>query len=234
MKKTILLVTTLAILLAACAPSGPSKEEIATQVAQQVAVQLTALAPSPTPVPTDTPGITPVAIYTPLPPLPSPTATPEAPILGRRNNPIPLGTEAEGIGTGWSNEGYRFRIVVQQSVRGAPALTMIQEASPYNDPPKSGYDPLLIYIKVDFLSSPGDKAYEPTDYDFSLVTPGGQILEPGWNTPPEPAFSHLPSIFPGASSEGWIYFELPSPEGPPLLVFGLGYQGEGGLWFAIQ
>lgn len=234
MKKILIGLLVGIALLVACGPSGPSQEEIATQVAEQVAAQLTALAPSPTPVPTDTPGITPVAIYTPLPPPPSPTASPEAPILGSRSNPIPLGTQAEAIGQSWSNEGYQFRVTVLQSVRGAPALTMIQEASPYNDPPKTGYDPLLIYVNLEFLSSPGDKAYEPTDYDFRLVTPGGQILEPGWNTPPEPAFNLLPSIFPGASAEGWIYFELPSPEGAPSLVFGLGYQGEGGLWFAIQ
>lgn len=234
MKKILIGLLVGIALLVACGPSGPSQEEIATQVAEQVAGQLTALAPSPTPVPTDTPAITPFAIYTPLPPLPSPTATSEAPILGSRNNPVSLGVEAEGIGQGWSNEGYKFRITVLQSVRGVPALEMIQEASDYNEPPRPGNDPLLVYIKMQFVSSPGDRAYDPTDYDFSLVTPSGQILEPTWNTPPEPVFGYLPSMFPGASAEGWIYFELPSSEGAPSLVFGLGYQGEGGLWFAIQ
>lgn len=132
-----------------------------------------------------------------------------------------------------------FRIAVLDVVRGAPASAMIREANIFNSDPKPRYEHLLVKLKVDYVKGTWKRGNLTQDIsekfssaDFSLVSSAGKVYPVAVIIPPEPQLGQ--AIFPGASDEGWIAFEVAADDLNPVLAFRLTLDGKSGAWFSLR
>ena len=224
MRRVPLLITMVMLLMLiflACGPSGPPEEPAApeataTEEVSEPSPTLTRIPASPTTHPTPT-----------LQPSPTPEPPPE---LGTRMNPIPLGQQVGAVTTGLG-ETREYNVAILETIRGEPAWLAVQDANMFNDAPAEGNEYVLVRARVEYLSGPSDETSQISVWDFNIVTSAGVTLDPPSIVDPEPAFEA--QFFPGGSVEGWMTFEVPANDPVPLLVFGMGYDGSGGVYFAL-
>ena len=204
--------------------------------------------PEPTPAPTPTPSPTPTAVPTPTAtpsPQPSPTPTPTAtrtpsptPAPGySRANPADIGGDlfikVEGF------EDYEARTTLFQVIRGEEAWETIKEAnilaygSTLADPPEAGFEYVLARIRFEYLKGPDQETvYHLSAFDFRVISSDGKAYDHVFLIGgPEPELSA--ELYPGASHEGWVVFQVAEHDTAPLMTFGRDYRGRGGVWWKL-
>jgi hypothetical protein len=245
--REIVFATLCLVLLAGCGLQPQGSAPAVSEEVSDVAAETQAPLPTYTPAPT----YTPLPTYTPYPtapprptatetPVPSPTSYPTntryptntpPPQPGSRTLPVALGTTGIAV---MESEGVRLEITITNVVSGDEAWSMIREANMYNDPPPEGMEYVLFYTSLTIVEGPDDETQSFSGYSWNLVRPDGKVeelMDSAWIVEPEPIFDG--SGFPGATIEGWSAFARPPGE-EVVLVFGMGYGGRGGVWFALQ
>ncbi len=110
-----------------------------------------------------------------------------------------------------------WEVQVVDMIRGDEAYDAIMEANQFNDPPRDGYEYLLLKIYVRNL----DKVEEATSIDGSMfhVTGDNNVL---YRYPyvVEPAPEMEARLYPGGEWTGWLSFEVAIGEENLLLAFG--------------
>lgn len=124
-----------------------------------------------------------------------------------RQNPFPL-SETQVVPN--------WEIKVLENIRGEEAWNMIQMANSYNDPPLEGKEYILIKVSATNRWESQD-AVSIDAFDFKLT--GSQLIAytPASIVLPDPKLEA--EIFSGATSEGWIAFEVMSGEDNLILIF---------------
>ena len=144
--------------------------------------------------PTSTPGTKPTDE-------PTATAVPHPAEAGiSRSNPLPFGTELRF---------QKWSIVITKVDRSKTAITAIQKANQFNEPPAKGNDYLLVSFKLTNISTE-DKAQDTALAVDMRVTGERNILYSTVSiVPPKPLKGDL---FPKGSAEGQIVFSVPTAE----------------------
>ena len=214
------------VLLAACAtPTGEVvKETVEVPVTVEVVKVLTA---EPLPTLEPLPTYAPYPTYTPYPkPTKPPTATPEPePEVGTRKAPAQIGDMLAV-----THSGHKFEVSITEVITGDEAKKRIIDANMFNDVPTEGNEFVLFYTTCKIVATKDDGATSVDEFDWRMVDSAGQIWTPPSVVDPEPAFGG--SGFPGATIEGWST-HVRTIDDPVYLIFGMDYDGSGGIWFEI-
>lgn len=153
--------------------------------------------------PTNPPEPTSTPEPTPIPPTPTPTASP---IGASRSNPYPI-TEVVNA-PNWD-------IQVLETVRGDAAWQAIQSVNQFNDPAPEGMEYLLVRIhaKCTYADSE-DHSISGADFDVT----GDRLIvySQAYVVDPEPALDAR--LYAEGESEGWISFAVGQGEGNLILI----------------
>ena len=136
----------------------------------------------------------------------------------------PLTTEVSG----WL-DNFKATITLTDFKRGSTAWSRIIEANMFNDKAGEGKEYLLAKIKFELLETKDNEAYDIGTYNFKVVSKSGVVYDDPFIVEPEPSLSQ--ELYPGASHEGWIAFEVDKSDDKPLLSFNR--DEEGALWFKL-
>jgi hypothetical protein len=186
--------------------------------------------PTVTPVPTPTPTPTPLPTPTPTSTrTPTPSATP-APGFARAN-PADVGTGLF-IKVDDLFKVLEARITLFEVIRGEEAWTRIKETNRFSSPPKAGFEYIIAKLRFEYLKGKGpDTKYDLNPFEFTAVSSDGKEYELQFVVGPKPELSA--SLYPGASHEGWVSFQVAQHDTRPLMTFGRDYQGRGGVWWKL-
>ncbi|WP_456373863.1 DUF4352 domain-containing protein [Methanocaldococcus sp.] len=102
---------------------------------------------------------------------------------------------------------YVYDISVENYIRGETANNIIKNANMFNEDPKSGYEYLLVKIKVKYVS--GDESGDINPLDFKVYY-NGAGYDYAWVVLPDnyPKLE-LAKLIPGGETEGWLAYEVP-------------------------
>jgi hypothetical protein len=158
-------------------------------------------------------------------PTPPPTSTPDAPQLGSRDNPYPLGTAA-GLEFDDGSQTIPFALTVKEVLRGEPALARIMAANQFNDPPPDGFEFVLLLVEAAY-TGPDDGVLELSKSMASSVTNRRIIAYSDTFTYSpccvEPEFDM--QLLSGGTGEGWIALPVAVDDPNPLLLVGKAERG---------
>ena len=162
----------------------------------------------------------------------SPTAPPQPSTSYSRTNPAPIGT-AQTITVGTYTSTYTATVALKETIRGNEAWNMIKEANQFNDNAKDGYEYILAKVKITMNNIENDQSVDVTPYMFDCFSSGdAEYTDILLVVTPSPSFSG--SLYSGASTEGWVVFMVAKDDTSPKCVFEVGYNGSGGIWFALD
>ncbi len=154
----------------------------------------------------------------------------EAPQLGSRMNPAPIGTSLiYNVTDSWLYGDYSVKITVLQVIRGSQAWQMIHDANMFNDPPEQGYEYILAKIRFEYLwNSDPNQDIDISQYSFDVFSEDGVKYDEPIIVAPDPQLST--TLYPGGIKEGWGAYQVAIDDEHPLLVYD---QIHGGVWFKL-
>lgn len=148
-----------------------------------------------------------------------------------RTDPAPLGTTQKINIDDYLNT-YTAAITITELLRGDAAWKKIEEANLYNDEPGAGKEYILVKIKCTASDVKGDKAVSLSSSSFDIYTSDNtEYTDTGWPVVPAPEF--YGNIYDGATLEGYAAYLVNTNDKAPKAVFGVNYNGTGGIWFAL-
>lgn len=187
----------MSLLLSACGnpPTSSSEQTSSPSAAVPVATSPVA-ANTPTEIvePTSTPQPTATTE-------PTATPTPEPAEVGTsRSNPLALGTEL-GFET-WA-------VTITEVIRGEAANQAIATANQFNDPPREGFEYVLISLDLANIGTKQEAQDTSFAVDVRLTGDRNVLYGPASVVKPKPLEGQL---FPGGTTSGQIAFEVPKEE----------------------
>ena len=161
---------------------------------------------------------------------PSPKTTPAASEPGlSRKNPAALNQPVAFTVTGTTK--YSGIMTATEIIRGASAWDMILAENQFNDPPAEGYEYILTRVQITVTSVEGDKAVNLSDFDFKTFSGTNEEYETESVVNPKPEFDG--KLYAEGSKEGYIVSHVKIDDANPKLVYRLGLDGSGGIWFSL-
>jgi hypothetical protein len=118
-----------------------------------------------------------------------------------------------------SQELYDMKIILVEVLRGERAWDLLKGASPANKPPKTGFDYILVRVKLELSArSPGRGcSHELRPEQFSAFSADGKEYEAPSVVIPKPDLSG--SLRSGEFFEGWKVFLVPQGDSKPLMAY---------------
>jgi hypothetical protein len=118
-----------------------------------------------------------------------------------------------------SQELYDMKITLVEVLRGKRAWDLLNGASPSNNPPKAGFDYILVRVKLEFSArgSRRECSYELKPEQFIALSVDGREYESPSVAPPKPHLSG--NLRSGGSLEGWRAFLVQQGDSKPLMTF---------------
>ncbi|WP_434579208.1 stalk domain-containing protein [Thermoanaerobacterium thermosaccharolyticum] len=152
------------------------------------------------------------------------------PSLGSRKNPAGIDDVINMHTETFDKRTFDSTIILKNIIRGNDAWKMVSNANMFNSKPEDGYEIILakFYIKIN-KSSNEDAQFDLDPYNFILVSSDGKDYDSYICVPPSPNLRA--KLYQGASNEGWVAFKVKINDLKPLIVYGKGYDGSGGVWF---
>jgi len=154
-----------------------------------------------------------------------------------RSNPVGTSTPLSiwvgpaGSASSYEND-YEVRITLLQIIRGSAAWQLIHDANMFNDPPETGFEYILAKVRFEYLTGPTlDTAYDVSTVWFDAISSSGAEYDMPWVVEPDPSIDS--NLYPGASHQGWIAFQVATSDAKPVMTFGRKYDGTGGIWFKL-
>lgn len=150
-----------------------------------------------------------------------------------RTNPAPLNT----VQTYVKNEeylpdyNYSATIRVIETERGASAWQKIKESNTYNKEPEEGYEYIIAKVAFSLLSSYEDKVVDADEYKFKAFSGNNEEYKSVFVLYDNKLDTKL---FPGGNAEGYVIFQVRATDLNPKFVYGMNYDGTGGVWFNLQ
>jgi len=139
---------------------------------------------------------------------------------------LPLGTEAKipiipGYGPG--PKVGDLLVSLLEVIRGKEAAARIRDLGMQSEPPKTGFEYIIIRVKAEYVRSgrgPREQPYKMTEGQFLAGSSDGGTEYQVFSLckrPEEGLIGHTFSA--GDSREGWLLFQVPKEEKKPLLIF---------------
>ena len=162
------------------------------------------------------------------------------PILGTSySSPTPVGVTVQTTierGEAYSApEIYNVEITLLEMVRGDEAWERIKVQGSISEPPKAGFEFVLVHIRFGYFRrsrGTGGEVYRLTKGQFAAVSPDGKTEYeiPTILSSPQPQLIES-TISPGESCDGWILLQVPKDDKKPLLIFKRqNVEGVHGVW----
>lgn len=150
-----------------------------------------------------------------------------------RTNPAPLNTvQTYAKNDDWHEEdNYSAAIRVVETIRGDEAWKIIKEDNMFNSEPKDEYEYIIAKVAFSLLSKKTDGTVSANDYDFDFYSSNNEEYESVYVVKKD---SLNKQLFPGGSAEGYVVGMVKKDDAAPKLVYGLEYNGTGGIWFSLQ
>jgi hypothetical protein len=162
------------------------------------------------------------------------------PIIGTSpGHPAPVGvtikTTIERGEAYAAPEIYNVEITLLEFIRGNEAWERIKVQGSFKEPPKAGFESVLVHIRFGyFRRSRGTEGevYRLTKGQFAAVSPDGKTEYEIPNVLSQPQPQLIDSIFsPGESRDGWILLQVSQDNKKPLLIFKRqNIEGVHGIW----
>lgn len=148
-----------------------------------------------------------------------------------RTNPAPVGT-SQTISVENYSDDYTATIKIVEVTTGDEAWNKIYEANKFNDRPAD--DKIYILAKIEAIVDKinNDKAVSFDDYDFKLFSAQNVEYSRTSIIEPEPVFSG--QVFEGGTLTGYVAFLADKADTLPKIVYGMNYDGSGGIWFSLK
>jgi len=148
-----------------------------------------------------------------------------------RTNPAPIGTSQTISIKNYSND-YTATIKIVEVISGDEAWKKINEANLFNSQAGEGKMYILAKIeaKVDKINN--DKSVSFSGYNFNLFSAQNVEYAGVFVVDPTPAFSG--QVFDGGVLTGYVSFLVDKTDSAPKIVYGMNYDGSGGIWFSLK
>lgn len=149
-----------------------------------------------------------------------------------RSNPAPIGT-AQTVAVENILEKYTATITITESYRGTDAYKMLQEANDiWNGEAPEGKEYIVVKVTATVSSSDADKAVHFTAYNFKHFSANNsEYTNDTMIIAPKPQFSG--DAYVGGTIEGYMALLVDKNDTAPKTVFGVNYDGTGGVWFSL-
>ena len=150
-----------------------------------------------------------------------------------RNTPAPIDTvQFYNRTNSWlDSDNYSAAVRVMEVTRGAEAWKRIKDANMFNSEAEAGYEYIIAKVAFSLLSTKTDIAIAATSYDFDFYSGNNEeyksvsvVLDKKLET----------NLYAGGNAEGYIVGKVRVDDQNPKVVYGLNYDGSGGIWFALQ
>jgi len=164
-------------------------------------------------------------VFINTPNTPSPNA-PKVESGHSRTNPAPIGTAQI-----FSNNDYTVTVKVKSVTSGESAWNLIYAENKFNDPPPDGKMYIMANIEVTANKINSDKAVTVDYFDFKAFS--------GTNAEYDRKSTVIPDklsgkIFEGGTTIGNAVFLVDKSDTAPKIVYGMKYDGSGGIWFSLK
>ena len=149
-----------------------------------------------------------------------------------RTNPAPIGT-AQTINLDSFVDGKStVTIEITESYRGEEAWKKIKAANSLNSEAEDGKEYVLVKVKATVNKTENDKAISFGSFSFDAYSNSNvEYAEYTLVVDPSPDFGG--NVFAGGTLEGYVTFAVDKTDTAPKIVYGLNYDGSGGIWFNI-
>jgi len=166
-----------------------------------------------------------------------------------QEHPAPIGvtvkTKIERGDRYSAPEIYNLEITLLRVMRGKEALERIRAQGVSDEPPKAGFEYVLVHIRFGYFSKArgfghAHDAYHIDDSSFSTISEDGktEYETPFIKRQPQPPLVGI-SCAVGESREGWIVLQVPAALKKPLLSFHRKHTENvygvwGSVWFQLS
>jgi len=152
--------------------------------------------------------------------------------IGTRKNPAPLGESVVFSITAAGIPQHKVSLTMTDVITGSKAWSIIYAENMFNDPPQKGYQYVLAKFSMTYLEdlTELDEPISYSRYHFDSATADFSISDTPSVVTPEPAFDAR--LFEGASSSGWVVFEVKENE-TSYAVFNPVYSYSNVIWFEL-
>jgi len=141
-------------------------------------------------------------------------------------NPAPLGmtvkTTVERGDAYFTPRLYEMTITILEVLRGKEAAERIRTQGVSDNPPKSGFEYILVRIDCGYFYKVRgfDDDYRLTEGQFVTVSADGSTEHEIPSVIQQPQPQLIDWVFhPGESREGWVLLQIPEDDVNPLLIF---------------
>ena len=150
-----------------------------------------------------------------------------------RNNPAPLNTVQTYTRTSDYLEEYNYTagIRVLEIIRGDKAFKALKAKSAAYEEPQDGYEYVNAKIAFSAIKTKSDFSIEPSQGDFKAFTSNNEECPYNMWSSIEPILTG--NLYEGGNTEGWITVMVKKDDANPKLAYGLDYNGQNGIWFAL-
>jgi hypothetical protein len=156
-----------------------------------------------------------------------PSPTPKPTVGFSRANPANIASKVTFDYKDYIDD-FSASITVKGILRGSKAYDRIVEANMFNDEPIEGFEYMLVNVNFELIKC-NKIIYRLTGYDFDLISGSGKGYEQELIIAPDPVLNA--KLYEGASSQGYIAFEVLKTDTKPVITFGRKSDGSGGVWF---
>lgn len=150
-----------------------------------------------------------------------------------RTNPAPINTvqtysKTDSILTDYN---YSASVRVLEVTRGDKAWEIIKKDNMFNSEPKDGYEYVIVKVAYSLLSKENDGTITASSYNFNFYSTNNEEYEHVFVVK-DGALSK--DLFPGGNAEGYVVGQVKKDDPNPKLVYGIEYNGTGGIWFDLK
>lgn len=148
-----------------------------------------------------------------------------------RTNPAPIGTAQTLIIDDYGDE-YTITMKIKSVISGDEAWKLIYDENQFNDPAPEGKIYIIANIECTVNKINSDKAITFSGYDCKAFSGTNVAYESKSVVEPDPEF--YGKVFEGGTLVGNTVFLVDKSDSSPKMVYGMEYDGTGGIWFALN
>ncbi len=156
-----------------------------------------------------------------------------------RTNPAPINTvqtytrtnKYDFIDLSSITPDYSAAVRISDVIRGEKAWEKIKKDNMFNEDAKDGYEYIIAKVHFSLLTAQNDVSINVNSYNFDFYSGNNEkydyqfvSIEGGLST----------DIFVGGTAEGYIVGMVKKDDANPKVAYGLDYNGQNGIWFALK
>ena len=147
-----------------------------------------------------------------------------------RTNPAPVGTAQTMTITSGKDE-YNITMKINNIISGDEAWRIIYEENMFNTKPPDGKMYIIANVEAKVNKVNSDKSVSFNNFDFTAFTSDNSEYKKESVLIPNKLSGQ---VYEGGTITGNVAFLVDKSDANPKIVYGLKYDGTGGMWFALK